>query len=153
MPQGSSNFIDSSMTLSESDNRFLAQQIKAVHGKNFTAKLLWRGTRDGINFESFHAKVDSKGPTISFYKSAKGARFGGYTSQNIQKCTYGSKGNEYLYPDTYAFLFNLDSKMNFPVKDPSAALLCTNYNIFGFGWGWGELLMAIKDEVHSNANA
>jgi len=43
-------------------------------------KLLYRGTRDGIDANYFHHRCNNQGPTISLFKNEKGNIFGGYTS-------------------------------------------------------------------------
>ena len=43
-------------------------------------KLLFRGTRDGMNVQSFHNKCDNNGETITLIQNDKGNIFGGYAS-------------------------------------------------------------------------
>lgn len=65
--------------------------------------MLYRGSRDGFEAESFHQACDNQGMTLTVIKSEFGNIFGGYT-----EAEWGSK-NEYL-PDTRAFLFSIDLK-------------------------------------------
>lgn len=116
VPQKSNSgyFVGSAMNLSESEISFLVQQFP---GKNLTTNLLWRGSSDGVTFDSFHSKVDNQGQTITFFKSTSGNRFGGYISLGIQKCSFVNKSYNYFYQDNFAFLFNLDSKRKFSPVD------------------------------------
>ena len=41
-------------------------------------KLLFRGSRDGFQAETFHSKCDNKGPTVTIVKSGNNI-FGGFT--------------------------------------------------------------------------
>ena len=41
-------------------------------------KLLFRGSRDGFQAETFHSKCDNKGPTVTVVKSGNYI-FGGFT--------------------------------------------------------------------------
>jgi len=45
-------------------------------------KLLYRGTRDGMEANTFHNKCNNQGPTISLFKNDKGYIFGGYASND-----------------------------------------------------------------------
>jgi hypothetical protein len=42
--------------------------------------LLYRGSRDGLHTEKFHAKCDGRGATLTVVRSKKGNVFGGYAS-------------------------------------------------------------------------
>ena len=61
-------------------------------------ELIYRGTRDGMNSNSFHTKCDYQGPTICLYKNDKGNIFGGYAS--IQ---WTSDGNYHTSPESFIF--------------------------------------------------
>jgi hypothetical protein len=54
--------------------------IAEVIPQGYTLELLYKGSRDGFNASSFHAKCDHKGATLTVAKSKKYKRvFGGYT--------------------------------------------------------------------------
>ena len=59
-------------------NEFL-KKIYEFNG-NKKIELIYRGTRDGMNSNSFHNKCDNKGPTIILYKNDKDHIFGAYAS-------------------------------------------------------------------------
>ena len=63
-------------------------------------KLLYRGTRDGMEANYFHNKCNNQGPTISLFKNDKGNIFGGYASTDWTSC------NNYK-PAIDSFIFTL----------------------------------------------
>ena len=64
-------------------------------------KLLFRGTRDGMNAQSFHNKCDKNGETITLIQNDKGNIFGGYAS--IPWTEGPSSGSYYSAPDSFIF--------------------------------------------------
>ena len=61
-------------------------------------KLLYRGTRDGMEGEYFHNKCNNQGPTISLLKNDKGYIFGGYASID-----WTSSNSYKSAPDSFIF--------------------------------------------------
>ena len=74
--------------------------ITWLNNRKFTTDLLYRKTRDGSKPENFHNKCDKKGITITFIKTTKGYKFGGYTELPLDKSGSGKK-------DKSTFLFSL----------------------------------------------
>ena len=70
--------------------------------KNF--ELLYDSIKDGSNAGAFHKKCDTKKPTITFVKTKKNRRFGGYTEK-----TWNESNGKYII-DENAFLFSIDEK-------------------------------------------
>jgi hypothetical protein len=62
-------------------------------------KLLFRGTRDGMNVQSFHNKCDNNGETITLIQNDKGNIFGGYASISWTN----NSGNYFSAPDSFIF--------------------------------------------------
>ena len=61
-------------------------------------KLLYRGTRDGMNANYFHNKCNNQGPTISLFKNVKGYIFGGYASTDWTSCNdYKSASESFIF--------------------------------------------------------
>jgi len=97
-------------------------------------KLLYRGTRDGMESNYFHNKCNNQGPTISLFKNEKGYIFGGYASTD-----WTSSGGIKSAPESFIFtLTNIHGTE--PTKFPNSN---TNYSIFDyfdcgptFGGGW-----------------
>ena len=63
-------------------------------------KLLFRGTRDGMNAQSFHNKCDNNGETITLIQNDKGNIFGGYASI---PWTTPSSGSYFSAPASFIF--------------------------------------------------
>ena len=77
-------------------------------------KLLYRGTKDGINSKKLHDKCDNQGKTITLYRNDKGNIFGGYAS-----IPWSSEGGTWKSaPDS--FIFTLTNIYNYkPTKLPA----------------------------------
>lgn len=103
-----------SIILSQSgrEEEFLNKIFEWTGYKNM--ELLFRGTRDGMNSNSFHSKCDHKGQTICLYLNDKGYIFGGYAS-----IPWTSDGSYHPAPESFIFtLTNIHclSPTKFPVK-------------------------------------
>jgi len=84
-------------------------------------KLLYRGTRDGMEANTFHNKCNNQGPTISLFKNDKGFIFGGFSSSD-----WTSSGSYKSAPDSFIFsLTNIHGTE--PTKFPNSN---TSYSIF-----------------------
>jgi hypothetical protein len=71
-------------------------------------------------FKDFHSRADNKGPTITFFKvKESGRRCGGFTSISWDT------SNSYK-SDSTAFVFSLDNKKHFPVKNNDKAIFCSS---------------------------
>ncbi len=68
------------------------------------AELLYRLTRDGKEYQTFHNLCDNKGKTLTLFKLNDGNILGGYTNQNWNT-------NNSWYSDSNAFLFSLTEKI------------------------------------------
>jgi hypothetical protein len=64
--------------------------------------LLWAGTRDGFQAETFHAKCDNKGPTLTVIQSGERQLFGGFTA-----VPWTSPETDTPVHDPSAFIFSL----------------------------------------------
>ena len=51
-----------------------------ANNTNVKFELLWKGSRDGYQAETFHTKCDNQGPTLTVIKSEHDKVFGGFTS-------------------------------------------------------------------------
>jgi hypothetical protein len=61
-------------------------------------KLVYRGTRDGMNCESFHSKCDSIKNTLTLIKADNGHILGGYTNQEWDSHSgYKSDPNAFIF--------------------------------------------------------
>ena len=101
--------------------------IKDKLGKsNLNLALLYKATRDGDDAEIFHSKVDNIKNNITFIKTNKGVRFGGYTNQSWD-------GINVFKEDDSAFIFSLTKLKTYDVNKKESAIWCNpNYGpIFG----------------------
>ena len=107
----------------------VCQWIESNNNLIKSTELLYRLTRDGDTPQAFHSKFDGKGKTITFIKNYSNCyRFGGFT-------TVPWEGNNLYKSDSQAFVFSLNNKKKFPIKntnDSSAVGLYKDYGpIFG----------------------
>lgn len=93
--------------------------------KNF--ELLYDSIKDGSNAGAFHKKCDAKKPTITFVKTKKNRRFGGYTEK-----TWNESNGNYIV-DENAFLFSIDEKEKYIVSQPKYSIY--NNAIYGPTFG------------------
>ena len=73
------------------------------------ANLLYRLSRDGESFKTFHEKCNNKSPTLIIIESINGQKFGGYTT-----CTWDGKWTNKF--DGQTFLFGLNKNIKFKKK-------------------------------------
>jgi len=91
--------------------------------------LLYKGSRDGFQTQTFHQMCDNRSPTIIFIKSQTYGRiFGGYTAQTWNHTAGYTK-------DEKAFLFSLTHNEKYPVADPDKAIFGRNDFSATFGAG------------------
>ena len=84
--------------------------LTALTGLNENSfSLLWRGSRDGFEPETFHRLCDGQGKTLTIIKNNKGFIFGGFTS-----VPWSSKGGDIT--DYTAFLFTLTNSSDTPMR-------------------------------------
>ena len=62
--------------------------------QNFKTELLYRKSKDGDNYETFHRLCDNKGPTLVLIQSNEGFIIGGYTPLNWDDKSGWIKDNE-----------------------------------------------------------
>jgi len=85
-------------------------------------KLLYRGTRDGMDANYFHNKCNNQGPTISLYKNDKGNIFGGYASTDWTSNGWKSASDSFIF--TLTNIHGIE-----PTKFPNSN---TSYSIYDF---------------------
>ncbi len=106
--------------------------------------LLYRGSDHGWMYDDFHSRADNKGPTITFFKVKEtGRRCGGFTS-----ISWDTSGD--YKKDTTAFLFSLENKLHFPVKNTDKAICCASN--YGPRFGGNYDLSAYNEPFNSGNN-
>jgi len=109
-------------------------------------KLLYRGTRDGMEGKYFHNKCNNQGPTISLFKNEKGYIFGGYASTDWTSCN-----NYKSAPDSFIFaLTNIHGTepTKFPNSDTNYSI--RDYSTYGPTFGGGYDIHTNKEGSYAN---
>ena len=99
-------FKSNSIILSAAQQKSL---MSLIEFENKQLSLLWRGSRDGFDVESFHKLCDGISDTLTVIKSTTGYIFGGYTS--VAWASFGEWKS-----DTAAFIFTFTNPSNTPLK-------------------------------------
>ena len=88
------------------DKQFIGNLFKDKKLKK--TKLIFRATKHGCNAETFHEKVDGRGPTIHIIKTEYGRVFGAYAQETWMS---GGEVPETKYKrDENAFMFHVTDK-------------------------------------------
>ena len=77
-----------------------------LNNRKFKAELLYRKSKNSSTPNDFHNKCDNKGITITFIKTTKGFKFGGYTELYWDK-----SGSRKIDKSTFIFSFNNKQKL------------------------------------------
>ena len=116
------------------DNKDDINYLKNWINQNMEIKgeLLYRLSRDGSSYQTFHQNCDDKGPTLTLIKDRNDMKTGGYTPLSWDSKTEWKCDND-------TFIFNLTNKKKFPKpsKNNSYSIYCLNsygpwFNNFGF---------------------
>ena len=114
-------FPQSNIIKSEDENLILSWLDK----KPFKINLLFDSKIDGDTISTFYKKCQKKCPTMIFFKTTSGSRFGGYTTQ------FWIESGGFIKDDK-SFLFSLDLKGKYKVNNKDYALYCDKH-FFQFG--------------------
>ena len=98
--------IDSKIIKKNEELNLISDRIRnteILKNKKIKYKLLYRGTRDGMNASSFHQKCNSIPNTINIIQTTKGYKFGGYAEQ-----TWENNSNATWIKDDKSFVFSID---------------------------------------------
>jgi hypothetical protein len=138
----SRRFSSSSQARSRSDRQLDSVIISTIPSifSDFgqqSCRLLYRGSRDGFDFSSFHKKVDGHSHTITIIETTKGFIFGGYTP-----CEWDSSGSWKSDNSMKRFIFTLKNPHNIPARKFSlkpqrkdyAVLMHANSILIWFGY-------------------
>jgi len=127
-----------------------AQEISLLELTGFETKsfsLLWRGSRDGFDAETFHRLCNGKANTVTVIKNTNGFIFGGFTS-----IPWSSSGN--YEADSTAFLFSLTNPSNtlLKLKVKPGQNAVSHYSLFGPTFGGGHDLY-VSSLSNTNRNS
>jgi len=116
-------FKNSSIIKSDEDDLILSWLDK----KPKNVELLLDSKIDGDLNSKFYEKCQKKSPTMVFVKTTENLRFGGYTSVNWPENNYNK--------DSKSFLFSLDKKQKYKIKQKEKAIYYSKDFCFSFGGG------------------
>ena len=114
-------FFQESNIIKPEDQKIILSWLEA---KNLKFNILFDSKKDGDSVLTFYKKCENISPTILFFKTTKGARFGGFTTQ-----TWESKGKK---TDQNSFVFSLDKKEKYKCNNSNWAIY-GDKNYFQFG--------------------
>ena len=117
----------------EDDIKYLQNWINPK--SEIKGELLYRLSRDGSSYQTFHQNCDDKGPTLVLIKDESDMKTGGYTPLSWDSKTGWKKDND-------TFIFNLSNRKKFPKssKNNTNSIYCLNtygpwFENFGFECG------------------
>ena len=107
-----------------SDLTFIENEIIKQLGKKIKSyNLIYKATRDGSRASDFHNQCDNANNNLSIVKTKKGKIFGGFTTKNWKE----QKGaNDFHKCDEKAFVFSINNKKIYNIKDKNRAIYCRN---------------------------
>lgn len=115
IPTINSNFFKGSNIINnESDINLL---IDFFPKKPSNTLILFNSLIHGDTIQQFHIKVGNKTPTLIIIKTQKDRIFGGYTTY-----IWNEKNND-IFKDINAFVFSLDNKKKYKIKNISNAIV------------------------------
>ena len=129
------NFDKNSLIIGDNkdDIKYLKKWINP--NKEIKGELLYRLSRDGSSYQTFHQYCDDKGPTLTLIKDENDMKTGGYTPLSWDSKTEWKNDND-------TFIFNLTNKKKFPKpsNNNSCSIYCLNsygpwFNNLGFEGG------------------
>ena len=101
---------------------YIENIIKWINSeKKIKTKLLYRKSKDGDDYETFHRLCDKKGPTLILIKSKEGFIVGGYTPLNWDEHSGWIKDDQ-----TFVFSFS-KNKIYRKISKNSDSIWCTKY--------------------------
>ena len=94
--------------------------------------LLMNSNRDGDSTKSFMNKCKGKCPTLAVIKTTNGYVFGGYTTQMWKEGTV---------KDNNAFVFSINKKRKYNIKQPEYAIGFGKDSWWGFGYHYNAIVV------------
>ena len=94
--------------------------------------LLMNSNRDGDSTKSFMNKCKGKCPTLAVIKTTNGYVFGGYTTQMRKEGTV---------KDNNAFVFSINKKRKYNIKQPEYAIGFGKDSWWGFGYHYNAIVV------------
>ena len=136
------NFFHESQILNKEEKKLLLNWLPFKPDK---ISLLLNSNRDGDSLESFHRLCGGKCPTYGIIETTKGHKFGGYTT----KSWGGGLGQ--CIADNNAFIFSLDTKKKYNIKNPEKAIGIGDDWLLFFGYNENSIV-TYKNGCNNNRN-
>ena len=125
------NFMNKSIIMRDDDKSFIYKEIENKMNKSIKEiKKLYQATIDGGDPIDFHSKCDNIPNTLVLIKSEDNKRFGGFTP-----LSWKSEGDYLNDKEKKTFIFSLDNKQIFQLKDGKNALYLSKNSGPCFGYG------------------
>ena len=137
------NDINSDIVKNNEDKNMIFNWI--IPKAKIKLNLLFKATRDGDRISAFAEKVKGKSPTLILIKAKSGYKFGGYTTVE-----WDLTGNYNYKRDSNAFIFSINKRQKFNLKQNEGYAICGDPNHFAFGGGHE---LTIWDNFFSNDNS
>lgn len=114
--------------------------------KNRKFKLIFKGTKDGMNATKFHELCNNKGPTVCLMKSGHGKIFGGFMPE-----AWTSRNN--YVNNRKIWLFSITNKAKYELQNPDSQSQYAGYDYYTYGptFGGGHDLY-VSSDFTSNSN-
>ena len=91
-------------------------------------QLLYRASRDGLNFENIVEKTNNKSNIIFLYNTGNKRIFGVFIKTKLENIVKGK-----YYKDEFAFVFSLDNNRIYKILIPDKAIIFYKINLIGVG--------------------
>ena len=137
--------IDSKIIKKNEELNLISDRIKnteLLKNKKIKYKLLYRGTRDGMNPSSFHQKCNGIPQTVSIVQTTKGYKFGGYAEK-----TWENNNDGAWIKDDKSFVFSIDYMKIYNHIEGTEAILHNN----NFGPSFNDCIY-LRTDFSNNEN-
>ena len=120
--------IDSLIINDKKEIKFIEDKLLTIddfkNKKKIIYTLIYRASRDGDSPKVFHALCDNSPNNISFFKTKKGVRFGGFTTQTWKHINNNSDYTRKV--DLKSFCFSINYKKIYPALNSNSTIYCSN---------------------------
>ena len=111
------NELFDSLILRNTDDLFKFCQLISKQIKLNSTRLLYRSTRDSLNYESYVNKINNKSNLLFLYYTGNKRKFGAYIKTKLEDIQ-----DMKIYKDENAFVFSLDNNKIYKILQPEKAI-------------------------------
>ena len=112
-------YFDDSIILKNKEESIKLIKLLSTQLKISNMKLLYRATRDGLEFKNVSDKINNKSNLIFLYLTGNERIFGNYVKVNLENL--GDKKDKY-YKDENAFVFCLNNNKIYKILNPDLSI-------------------------------